>query len=179
MLATTESKLLAKWQGPFEVQRKFGPTTYKLSLPGHPKSSKVLHVNLLKEWVPLTESAAGVLLIRSVEEVDDQYLLSPMSFDLDLSHLSEVQQSQTTSTDYRVSLIHMGEDEARFCARSRRGGNEDNGESGVYLEPDREKRYAELFEQLDLNKDGRVDIHELRTVLAAWGLHRREAEEVR
>ncbi|KAF7642818.1 hypothetical protein LDENG_00250190 [Lucifuga dentata] len=49
MLPTTESKLLAKWQGPFEVQRKLGPTTYKISLPGHPKSSKVLHINLLKD----------------------------------------------------------------------------------------------------------------------------------
>lgn len=73
----------------------------------------------------------------------------------------------------------MGEDEERFCAPSRRGGNEENGDSGACLDPDRERRYAELFEQLDLNKDGRVDIDELRTGLAARGLHRGEAEEVR
>ncbi|GAA6228157.1 calcium-binding mitochondrial carrier protein SCaMC-3 [Lates calcarifer] len=72
----------------------------------------------------------------------------------------------------------MGEDEERFCARTRRGGNEENGDSGSSLDPDRERRYAELFEQLDLNKDGRVDITELRTGLAARGLHRGEAEEI-
>lgn len=73
----------------------------------------------------------------------------------------------------------MGEDEERFCAHTRRGGNEENGESGTSLDPDRERSYAELFEQLDLNKDGRVDISELRTGLAARGLHQGEAEEVR
>uniref|UniRef100_A0AAQ5ZDV5 EF-hand domain-containing protein n=1 Tax=Amphiprion ocellaris TaxID=80972 RepID=A0AAQ5ZDV5_AMPOC len=45
-------------------------------------------------------------------------------------------------------------------------------------DPDRQRRYTELFEQLDLNKDGRVDISELRTGLAARGLHRGEAEEI-
>lgn len=97
MLPTSDSKLLAKWQGPFEVQRKLGPTTYRVSTPGQRRSSRVLHVNLLKEWVPRTEKGAEVLLIRAVkeeEEVDDQYLPIPISSDLDLSHLSEDQQSQ-------------------------------------------------------------------------------------
>lgn len=70
----------------------------------------------------------------------------------------------------------MGKENERFCARTQRGGNED---SRAALDPDRKRRYAELFEQLDLNKDGRVDTSELRTGLAARGLHQREAEEVR
>lgn len=47
--------------------------------------------------MPRAEKGAEVLLIRAVkeeEEVDDQYLPSPVSTDLDLSHLSEPQQSQ-------------------------------------------------------------------------------------
>lgn len=73
----------------------------------------------------------------------------------------------------------MGEDEERFSVREE--GNEETGGSGgeASLDPDRESRYAELFEQLDVNKDGRVDINELRTGLAALGLHQGEAEEVR
>ncbi|XP_030581365.1 calcium-binding mitochondrial carrier protein SCaMC-3-like isoform X2 [Archocentrus centrarchus] len=72
----------------------------------------------------------------------------------------------------------MDEDEERSSVPSRSGGNEEIGESGASLELDRERRYAELFEQLDLNKDGRVDISELKIGLAARGLQSREAEEI-
>lgn len=72
----------------------------------------------------------------------------------------------------------MGEeDEELFGAQSCRGGKEEK--SGATPELDRERRYAELFRQLDLNQDGKVDIHELKTALAARGLQRGEAEEVR
>lgn len=45
-------------------------------------------------------------------------------------------------------------------------------------EQEREKRWAELFQQLDLNKDGRVDILELQTGLSGQGLSKRSAEKV-
>uniref|UniRef100_A0A8C6SBQ3 Solute carrier family 25 member 23b n=1 Tax=Neogobius melanostomus TaxID=47308 RepID=A0A8C6SBQ3_9GOBI len=50
--------------------------------------------------------------------------------------------------------------------------------SRIRTQVDRQRRYVELFEQLDLNKDGRVDLGELRLALAARGLHRGEAEEI-
>lgn len=47
------------------------------------------------------------------------------------------------------------------------------------LEQEREKRWAELFEQLDLNKDGRIDILELQAGLSGQGLSKGSAEKVR
>lgn len=41
MLPTSDSKLLAKWRGPFEVQEQ---------TEGRIHSSRVLHGNRLKEW---------------------------------------------------------------------------------------------------------------------------------
>ena len=95
MLPTTESKLLAKWQGPFDVKERLGPTTYKISTPGQGRSTRVLHVNLLKEWT--SRPGTEVLLIRRVEEeddVEDQYLPVPTLPVLDLDHLGEAQESQ-------------------------------------------------------------------------------------
>ncbi|XP_038133893.1 uncharacterized protein LOC119797016 [Cyprinodon tularosa] len=98
MLPTSDSKLLAKWQGPFEVLRKTGPTTYQVSTPGLQRGSRVLHVNLLKEWVPRKENETEVLLIHRVEEEEEvnDYLPSVTSSVLDLSHLTSEQQSQVT-----------------------------------------------------------------------------------
>lgn len=71
----------------------------------------------------------------------------------------------------------MGEDEDRFSAKTCCGGSDDD--SVAISDTDHDRRYAELFRQLDLNKDGKVDISELRTALAARGLHQGTAEEVR
>lgn len=43
---------------------------------------------------------------------------------------------------------------------------------------EREKRWAELFDQLDLNKDGCIDIAELRTGLEGRGLSRSSLERI-
>uniref|UniRef100_A0A8C5GD01 Gypsy retrotransposon integrase-like protein 1 n=1 Tax=Gouania willdenowi TaxID=441366 RepID=A0A8C5GD01_GOUWI len=96
LLPSDGSKLLAQWQGPFEVQRKIGQTTYQVSTPGRPRSSRRLHVNLLKEWVD-RPGKGEVLLIRKVpedEEMEEQYLPAAASLDMHLSHLPEEKQQQ-------------------------------------------------------------------------------------
>lgn len=71
LLPSEDNKLLAKWQGPVKVIKKLGPTTYQVEAPGQRHSSKVLHINLLKEWV--NRSEGNVMLIRGIEE-EEQYL---------------------------------------------------------------------------------------------------------
>ncbi|XP_042172215.1 calcium-binding mitochondrial carrier protein SCaMC-3 isoform X2 [Oncorhynchus tshawytscha] len=74
----------------------------------------------------------------------------------------------------------MGEGRARFCFGWTRARcqEQDKGVSDPGREPETRERWAELFDQLDLNKDGKVDINELRIGLAARGLLRSDAEEI-
>ncbi len=47
MLPSHESKLLAKWQGPYEVKKKLGPTTYEVAASDQNRPTRTLHINLL------------------------------------------------------------------------------------------------------------------------------------
>lgn len=51
LLPTCDSKLLAKWQGPYRVTRCLGKVTYELYMPGKKKKYQIFHVNLLKEFL--------------------------------------------------------------------------------------------------------------------------------
>lgn len=50
LLLSAESKLIAGWQGPFEVVQQMGHMDYEIRLPGRRKETKIYHVNLLKPW---------------------------------------------------------------------------------------------------------------------------------
>ncbi len=45
LLPTSSSKLLAKWQGPFEVTRRVGDLNYEVV-----RTDQIYHLNLLKKW---------------------------------------------------------------------------------------------------------------------------------
>ncbi len=44
LLPTSENKLLAKWLGPYRVQRKVGPVTYEVHIPSRIKPLQSLHL---------------------------------------------------------------------------------------------------------------------------------------
>lgn len=94
LLPTDDSKFLAQWQGPYEVVQKLAPTTDKICTPDQRRSTRVLHINLLKEWVSRPEGKQDVFFIRSVsdEEVEEQYLPLPSDSAFDLSRLFPEQQ---------------------------------------------------------------------------------------
>lgn len=72
-------------------------------------------------------------------------------------------------------MFHMGEERVRLPFGWTRALCQDDRA----CEAEREKRWAELFQQLDVNKDGRIDMNELRSGLAAWGVMRSDVDEVR
>jgi len=91
LLPTSDSGLLAKWQGPYKITKKTGPVTYELFLPDRRKKHQIFHVNLLKDWVDQPEHSR-TLLARAVvdeEELQEQYFPSVMDAPVypDLCHL--------------------------------------------------------------------------------------------
>ncbi|KAJ1109843.1 hypothetical protein NDU88_007201 [Pleurodeles waltl] len=55
LLPSTDNKLLARWQGPFEVTAQINPTTYKLSMSQNGGREQIYHINLLKKWIEPTD----------------------------------------------------------------------------------------------------------------------------
>ncbi len=50
LLPTSSSKLLAKWQGPFEVTRRVGDLNYEVIRMDRSGARQIYHLNLLKKW---------------------------------------------------------------------------------------------------------------------------------
>lgn len=109
LLPTLENKLLAKWQGPYEVKRKVGPVTYEIEIPSRRQPLQVFHINILKKWhshtpssdmaestaVPVMDNAMFVRAVAEEEEVEEQYIPGhPGTSELSLNHLTEKQKQQ-------------------------------------------------------------------------------------
>ncbi|CAL9704267.1 unnamed protein product [Knipowitschia caucasica] len=99
LLPTSDSKLLSKWYGPYEITKKVGELTYELFMPDRTKKHQKFHVNLLKEFFSRPVSVAQ-LLIRSVQDEETPEKFTPGSLGessvLDTSHLSISQQKEVT-----------------------------------------------------------------------------------
>lgn len=50
LLPSSDTKLIAKWQGPYEVNKRIGPVDYEIRTPDKREELKIFHVNLLKAW---------------------------------------------------------------------------------------------------------------------------------
>ncbi|XP_069100681.1 uncharacterized protein [Pleurodeles waltl] len=76
LLPSSENKLLAKWQGPFEVIAQINPTTYKLAIPQGNGREQIYHINLLKKWLEPTGGNAIHFINAEVTE-DIPYPMLP------------------------------------------------------------------------------------------------------
>ena len=59
MQPSSNHKLLAQWQGPFEVLRKMENDNYEIQLS---RRKTILHINMLKKCVERVKIVAGVLI---------------------------------------------------------------------------------------------------------------------
>ncbi|XP_058888002.1 uncharacterized protein LOC131738165 isoform X1 [Acipenser ruthenus] len=66
LLPSSELKLCAKWQGPYEVIRAIGKVNYEIRQPDRRNEREIYHINLLKPW-----QAREVLFIAPGNMEDD------------------------------------------------------------------------------------------------------------
>lgn len=101
LLPTSDCKLLAKWQGPYQVTKRQGKVTYELHMPDRLKKHQCFHVNLLKEFqvpsLPIQQPAQQQLFIRALDEEENREQSFPTNSEptsADVSHLQPAQQRE-------------------------------------------------------------------------------------
>ena len=57
------------WEGPYQVEARISPVTYKVQVPGKPKLCRILHCNMLKLW---TTPAGSIHRIAIIQEEAEQ-----------------------------------------------------------------------------------------------------------
>ncbi|XP_077936125.1 uncharacterized protein LOC144383152 [Gasterosteus aculeatus] len=67
LLPTSNSKLLAKWQGPFVVTRQVGDVDYEVVRSDRGGGTQIYHLNLLKAW----RGVESVSLVSAVSEGEE------------------------------------------------------------------------------------------------------------
>ncbi len=132
LLPTSSSKLLAKWQGPFEVTRQVGDLDYEVIRTDRSGARQIYHLNLLKKW----SEAEAVMLAMVVSGEEDlgpevstktqSLALAPGGDHLSPSQLTDVAKLQAEFADVfsplpgRTNLIqHHIETEPGLVVRSR------------------------------------------------------------
>ncbi len=132
LLPTSSSKLLAKWQGPFEVTRRVGDLNYEVVRTDRSGARQIYHLNLLKKW----SEVEPVMLATAVSGEDDlgpevitkiqSLTLAPGGDHLSPSQLTDVARLQKEFADVfsplpgRTNLIqHHIETEPGVVVRSR------------------------------------------------------------
>ncbi|KAL5491649.1 hypothetical protein EMCRGX_G016981 [Ephydatia muelleri] len=70
LLPTSSNKLLAQWQGPYQIKERKGKVNYSIDMHDRKKRLRVFHVNMLKEYqVRLAEETVCVV---EEDEVDEE-----------------------------------------------------------------------------------------------------------
>ena len=78
LLPTSTNKLLAQWQGPYEVVRRCGSVDYEVKMSDRRKQKRIFHVNMLRQWYsPVEVAGVAIESVEGSEEVvtwkgDDQ-----------------------------------------------------------------------------------------------------------
>ncbi|XP_060776904.1 uncharacterized protein LOC132886358 [Neoarius graeffei] len=95
-LATSSSKLLAKWQGPFELTWQIVEVDYEVKPPDRADTCQIYHLNLLKPWREEIPVALVMVVLETAElglevslKIALQFTLVPCG-----EHLSPPQRAQ-------------------------------------------------------------------------------------
>ena len=65
LLPTATSKLLAQWQGPYQVRQRVGKVNYQVDMHDRRKRKRIFHINMLRPW--RTRSESGYLAQESID----------------------------------------------------------------------------------------------------------------
>lgn len=68
LLLTSSSKLLAQWQGPYQIIERTGKVTYQVDMHDKRKTCRVFHVNMLKAYQVRSQEQ----LVTLTEEMPDE-----------------------------------------------------------------------------------------------------------
>ncbi|KAJ1117283.1 hypothetical protein NDU88_005483 [Pleurodeles waltl] len=142
LLPTCDNKLLARWQGPYEVIGQVNPTTYRLALPCGLGREQMYHINLLKKWQEPVEVHPVQFITNVVTDAIPSAAVERKTADLEKQEGEDDGESRADSSGSSsgaevtvLSAVYTAEEEPKKPVVPSRDEGDDLREAGRECQP--------------------------------------------
>ena len=105
------SKLEAAYNGPYLIEEKISPVTYRISTPGRGKTTRIVHANFLKKWSTPSAEVLTTSLIQDECQENEGIILT-----IELTAPTDIKLSDNLNSQEKYQTLKLMAEFTDVCS---------------------------------------------------------------